>query len=127
FTLSQRQLQRTVAAELRPPGIDLAAQLRHERPGPDAVDARRARVAEHPLRVRVRAAADDAAVAEHHEDVPRPGAAEPGSKVVQRHAYGRILVDGGLVGPRRCSGGSCTSDGRALPPGLPAMRCPDRT
>ena len=37
------------------------------------------------LRVRIRAAADDAAVAEHDGDRPRPGAGEAGGEVVQGH------------------------------------------
>ena len=87
----QRQLQRAVAAERRAPGIEVFAQLARDRPTPDLGERRRAKVAEHPLGVRIGAAADDAAVAEHDGNRPGPAAGEAGGEVVQRHHRGRAL------------------------------------
>ena len=42
-----------------------------------------ARVAEHAMAVRIRAAAHHAAVAEHHQRAPRPGALKPGRQIIQ--------------------------------------------
>ena len=85
LVLLERQLQRAVAAELRAAGVQVRAQRRDGRPAPDLVDRRRARVAEHALAVRIGAAADHPAVAEHDERVPRPAALKTGGEEVQGH------------------------------------------
>ena len=68
LVLLERQLQRAVAAELRAAGVQVRAQ-RGDGRSPVQTRATDAgpRVAEHALAVRIRAAADDAPVAEHHE------------------------------------------------------------
>ena len=69
-----------------PPPIQIA-RAAPSRSGPCQIvgERRRPHVAQHALGVRIRAAADDAAVAEHDGDRPGPGAGEAGREVVQRH------------------------------------------
>src|SRR5262249_12900702 len=83
--LPERQLQRTVAAEPRPAAVQVGPQPRHDVAAPPLADRGGARVAEHALAVGIRAAADDAAVAEHHERAPRPAALKAGGEVIEGH------------------------------------------
>ena len=68
----ERQLQRAVAAEFRSAAVELIPQLEDCRPCPHIAYRRGACVPEHALAVGVGAAADNAAVAQHHEHVPWP-------------------------------------------------------
>ena len=78
-------LQRAVAAEFRSASVELLAQPHDRWSAPDLADRHLARIAEHAVGVRIGAAADDAAVAEHDEHLPRPGTAEASSQEVQGH------------------------------------------
>ena len=64
-----------------PPAFRSVAQRGDDRAGPDVRDRRGARVAEHALAVRIGAAADHPAVAQHDQRAPRPGALETGREV----------------------------------------------
>ena len=85
FTGLERTLQRAVATEVRPGMVHRVAQRRHLLAAPDLFDRVRLRVPEHAFRERIRTAAHNAAIAQHDEHVPGPGALEPRSLEVQGH------------------------------------------
>ena len=83
----QRQLQRAIAAEPRAACIQIGAQLRDRGAVPHLADRRGPHVAEDAVRVRIGAAADDAAVAEHDQRRPGPRALETCGQEVEGHYF----------------------------------------
>ncbi len=81
----QRQLERTVAAEPGPAGVEVCSQRGQRLSRPDGRDAGPSRIAQHAMSIRIRAAAHHAAVAEHHQRAPRPGARKPRGQIIQGH------------------------------------------
>ena len=72
--LAERPFQRAIATERRPSVIEIRTEACDGLTLPDVLDARRSRVAQHPLAIRIGAAAHDPSIAEHDQHVPRPRA-----------------------------------------------------